>query len=200
MELLEGCTLRQELEQHTRLEVARALAVMRGVCTAVSAAHERGLIHRDLKPENIFLTRTGGEESAKILDFGLVKQLAGFGQDRESLATTAGVLVGTLRYMAPEQLHGGTPAESWDLWALSVVVYEMLVGAYPFAAPREIGDLMGPRGLSPVNLHLPDAPSEWQAFFEKSLSPDPTRRASSARELFSELHAAVAGLTSSAVG
>ncbi len=200
MELLEGSTLRQELERCGRLDVARALSVMRGACAATAAAHERGLLHRDLKPENVFLTRRGGEEAPKILDFGLVKQLAGFGQDRESLATTAGVLVGTLRYMAPEQLRGGKPAESWDLWALAIVAYEMLVGAYPFAAPQEIGELMGPRRVAVIHEQLPDAPPEWQGFFEKALSPDPAKRPGSARDLFASLQAAVAGLTSSAVG
>ncbi len=200
MELLEGCTLRQELERQTRLDVARALSVMKGACAATAAAHERGLLHRDLKPENIFLTRAGGEESAKILDFGLVKQLAGFGDGRESMKTTAGVLVGTLRYMAPEQLRGGAPAPGWDLWALTIVAYEALVGAYPFAAPQEIGELMGARRLSPINLHLPEAPPEWQDFFEKALSPDPAKRPASARELFASLQTAVAGLTSSAAG
>jgi serine/threonine-protein kinase len=200
MELLEGCTLRQEIEQVGRFEVPRALAVMRGVCAAVSAAHERGLLHRDLKPENIFLTRSGGLESAKILDFGLVKQLAGFGSGQESLATTAGVLVGTLRYMAPEQLRGGPPSPGWDLWALSIVAYEMLVGTYPFGAPQEIGQLMAPRALSPVSDHLPGARPQWQDYFNQALSPDPAKRPASAWQLFSELEKAVAGLTSSAVG
>ncbi len=191
MELLEGCTLRQELERRTRLDVERVLSVMKGACAATASAHERGLLHRDLKPENIFLTRSGGVESAKILDFGLVKHLAGFGQDLESLATTAGVLVGTLRYMAPEQLRGGAPAESWDLWALAIVAYEALVGAYPFAVPHEIGELMAPRTLSPVSVHLPEAPPEWQGFFEKALSPDPAKRPTSAQDLFLKLEKTV---------
>ncbi len=193
MELLEGCTLRQELERHGHLDLARALAIMKGACGAAAAAHEQGLLHRDLKPENIFLTRRGGEEAVKILDFGLVKQLSGFGQDRESLATTAGVLVGTLRYMAPEQLRGGTPAESWDLWALAIVAYEMLIGAYPFAAPQEIGELMGPRRVAVIHEQLPDAPPEWQGFFEKALSPDPAKRPASAQTLFAELQTAAGG-------
>jgi hypothetical protein len=174
MELLEGCTLRQELDGGTRLEARRALAVMRGMCAAASAAHQRGLLHRDLKPENIFLCRSGGEESAKILDFGLVKQLPGFGKGQsDSLATTAGVLVGTLKYMPPEQLRGASPAPSWDLWALAIVAYEMLVGAYPFTQPRELTDLIDPRALESVRQRHAEAPAAWQEFFESALSSDP---------------------------
>ncbi|HEU5249860.1 MAG TPA: serine/threonine-protein kinase, partial [Thermoanaerobaculia bacterium] len=191
MELLEGGTLRQEMERVGRFEVPRALAVMRGVCAAVSAAHEHGLLHRDLKPENIFLTRAGGEESAKILDFGLVKQLAGFGDGRESMETTAGVLVGTLRYMAPEQLRGGSPSPSWDLWALAIVAYEMLVGRYPFDGPREIADLMASRRVAAIHEVFPEAPPQWQSFFEKALAADTLQRPGSAQTLFEELQAAV---------
>ena len=192
MELLEGCTLRQELDGGTRLEVGRALAIMRCVCAAASAAHQRGLLHRDLKPENIFLCRSGGEEIAKILDFGLVKQLPGFGKGQsDSLATTAGVLVGTLKYMAPEQLRGASPAPSWDLWALAIVAYEMLVGAYPFAQPREMADLIGPRTLEPVRLHIPEAPAAWQKFFESALSSHPGKRPASAQSLLEGFQRAV---------
>jgi serine/threonine-protein kinase len=165
---------------------------MRDVCAATSAAHQRGLLHRDLKPENIFLCRAGGEETAKILDFGLVKQLPGFGKERpDSLATTAGVLVGTLKYMAPEQLRGASPAPSWDLWALAIVAYEMLVGTYPFALPREMADLIGPRALEPVRRKVAGAPAAWQEFFENALSHDPAKRPISAQALLEGFQRAV---------
>jgi hypothetical protein len=194
MELLEGTTLRRELGRVGRFEVPRAVGVMRGVCAAVSAAHERGLLHRDLKPENIFLTRSGGQESAKILDFGLVKQLSGFGTGQESLATTAGVLVGTLRYMAPEQLRGGPPSPGWDLWALAIVAYEILVGRYPFDAPGEIADLMASRRVAAIREGFPEAPPQLQCFFEKALATGTHERPDSAQKLFGELQAAVSAL------
>ena len=106
------------------------LHVMRGVCQAVDAAHRRQLVHRDLKPDNIFITE---EEVPKVLDFGIAKFV------RPALGSTAltatGIVVGTLRYMSPEQIRGGAPNPSWDLWALAVVAYETLAGRHPFAEP-----------------------------------------------------------------
>jgi tRNA A-37 threonylcarbamoyl transferase component Bud32 len=191
MELLDGCTLREELNRHGRFSVARALRALRGVCAAVAAAHERGLLHRDLKPENIFLTSTGDDEVAKVLDFGLAKQL-GFDSEARtaSVATEPGVLVGTLRYMSPERLGGEAATESWDIWALGVVAYETLTGAYPFT-PSDAG----PRGrLAEVRIHLPDAPPEWQGFFDRALAPDRSERPASALDFFAEFQAVVAGM------
>jgi serine/threonine-protein kinase len=106
------------------------LAIMRGVASAVEAAHRLQLVHRDLKPENIFLSRHDGSETAKVLDFGLVKFLdSGRGTITES---GPGVLPGTLPYMSPEQLRGEAPKPAWDVWALGVVAYEMLAGTRPF--------------------------------------------------------------------
>jgi hypothetical protein len=195
MELLDGCTLREELNRHGRFGVARALRALRGVCGAVAAAHERGLLHRDLKPENIFLTRTGDDEIAKVLDFGLAKQLAFDSEEQTaSVVTEPGVLVGTLRYMSPERLSGEAATESWDIWALGVVAYETLTGAYPFCPPEA-----GARGrLVEVRTHLPDAPPEWQGFFARALAADRSQRHASAPRFFAELQAVVAGMPESA--
>ena len=98
----------------------------------VEAGHRRGLIHRDLKPENIFLARTDDGEVAKILDFGLVKTVT---EDTHATRETgAGVVVGTLPYTSPEQIRGCAPTPAFDLWSLSVLLYECLTGRFPFPA------------------------------------------------------------------
>ena len=117
MELLEGTTLREEISSHGRFVPVRTLEIMRGVCAAVEAAHQRHLIHRDLKPENVFLARAQTGEVPKVLDFGLAKFLqtaaaaASSAPTATGAETGAGVLLGTLQYMAPEQLAGGTPSQ-----------------------------------------------------------------------------------------
>ena len=136
MELLEGATLREELNLRKQLNPSRTIEILRGVCAAVNAAHRRELIHRDLKPENIFLARSGGGtgELVKVLDFGIAKSLPPrnhTGTTRVTAETQPGVLVGTPAYMSPGQLLGESPDVSWDLWALSVVVYEALTRSYP---------------------------------------------------------------------
>jgi len=195
MELLHGTTLREELRREKRLPPARALAILRGVCAAVDAAHRRQLVHRDLKPENIFLARSNAapQETPKVLDFGIAKFLPTVTQ-LPTADTGTGALVGTLQYMSPEQLRGEAAAPAWDLWALAAVAYEMLTGAHPFAgsasAPVHAALLEG--RFTPVSAHLPDAPSTWQEFFERAFALESQRRPSSAPMLLSELERALA--------
>jgi hypothetical protein len=193
MELLHGCTLRQELRQRGHLPAARALEILRGACAAVEAAHRRRLLHRDLKPENIFLAHVEGLETAKVLDFGVVKPIAP-GEETLTLGETApGVLIGTLRYMSPEQLRGEAPAEGWDLWSLAVVAYEMLTGAYPFAGdvPADWQRAVLAGRVSPLRAHLGEAPASWETFFQKALASDRAQRPASASQLFADFQQVV---------
>lgn len=190
MELLKGCTLRQELLRQKRIVPARVVEILRGVCAAVEAAHQRRLLHRDLKPENIFLAQAGTQEVAKVLDFGLVKAIAP--SDEEQTATLAdtgpGILVGTMRYMSPEQLRGEVPAASWDLWALAVVAYEVLIGTHPFAAEGAADwhrAILAGRVIPP-RTHLQDAPASWDCFFGRALALDVNLRPSSATQFSAE--------------
>jgi tRNA A-37 threonylcarbamoyl transferase component Bud32 len=176
MELLEGRSLRDELELHERLDSARALWVLRGVCGAVEAAHRRQLIHRDLKPENIFLATSEDHsgEVVKVLDFGIAKFLAPAGNDAATRLTAAtGVIVGTPAYMSPEQLLGGSPNVQWDLWALAVVAYEILTGHLPSAAATTAWDQ--------------------HAFFARCFDTNPAKRPPSAAEFLRQLEAALSG-------
>jgi eukaryotic-like serine/threonine-protein kinase len=196
MELLEGVSLREDLKRLGRLPVERVLAVMRGTCAAVEAAHHRQLVHRDLKPENIFLARLEEGEIAKVLDFGIAKFLpsADMPTAQQPTADTAtGALIGTVRYMSPEQLRGRKVDMSWDVWALAVVTYEMLAGAHPFEATTaaEYHSAILAGRVTPVSDYLSDAPPAWQEFFSRALSLDAASRPASAAEFCSELEDAL---------
>jgi len=197
MELLEGATLRQHLEQHKTVAVPQILQVVGDVCAGLEAAHQHGLVHRDLKPENIFLTRNG---VTKILDFGLAKFLLPSNAAAATADTVSGVLLGTPQYMSPDQLHGEPVSPMWDLWALAVVTYEMLTGTHPFAAvslaQMQFAIVHG--RFAAVSVHSLDAPAEWQQFFERALNPDPSERPKSASEFRSELAKAFAVVGKSA--
>jgi tRNA A-37 threonylcarbamoyl transferase component Bud32 len=184
MELLNGGTLREELVQKTQLTAVRTLEILRGVCSAVQAAHRRNLIHRDLKPENIFLARSEAGEVPKILDFGIAKFLPSGTQ--ATVGTDQAVLIGTLPYMSPEQVRGEAAQPGWDVWALTVIAYEMLTGARPFS-----GAAMLSGQPTPISAHKPKAPAGWQDFFARALALDPAQRPGSASEFFSELKQAL---------
>jgi serine/threonine-protein kinase len=195
MELLEGVDLRGELKQKGRLAPPRVVEVLRGVCAALEAAHQRELTHRDIKPENIFLARAAGTEVPKVLDFGIAKYVSASAPTQSVTATGAGQLVGTLLYMSPEQLRGEAAAASWDLWALAVVAYEMLAGAYPFAGESMAewhAAVMGAR-FTPLARRLPSAPAGWEEFFQRALAVDPGARPGTAREFWLGLEGALAG-------
>jgi eukaryotic-like serine/threonine-protein kinase len=180
MELLEGTTLRERLVPGLPLTVAETLDVLRGVCAALDAAHDRGLVHRDLKPENIFLQNHSAGAVPKILDFGLAKafDLELRPERTTAFGTSAGLMVGTLEYMAPEQLTGDVVNPGWDVWATSVIAYEMLTGSHPFRHDATFGspssDFTGSREPGVV---LSDSA---RAFFRRALSTERALRPSRA--------------------
>lgn len=171
MELLSGHTLRSELVGEP-LPASRVMAVIGPVAAAIDAAHARRLLHRDLKPENIFLAEEGGAERVKVLDFGIARSLDG----QHGMTTLDGVLVGTPRYMAPEQLRGDPPSTAWDIWAIAVIAFEMLTGAHPFGGPRPAG--------TPL-------PPELATFFARAFANDASARPARAAELKSGLEEAI---------
>ena len=182
MELLDGRTLRAALHEHGSFAPRRAVDLLRGVASAVDAAHRLQLIHRDLKPENIFLVGAGADERAKVLDFGVAKSLvADAGGSRD---TVPGALIGTPLYMAPEQLRGFPPSPLWDLWALAVITFEMLTGDHPFADTAAGASPTGPAGYEErIAARLRGEVSVAGAFFARALAIDPARRPQTAAEL-----------------
>ena len=137
MELVEGQTLAQRIERGA-LELEEAIDIVTQVAAGLDAAHAKGIIHRDLKPANVMITEDG---TVKVLDFGLAKALEGDAaesvEDSNSptlsrAATQAGVLLGTAGYMSPEQARGKPVDKRADIWALGVVLFEMLTGTRLF--------------------------------------------------------------------
>ena len=132
MELLEGETLRARLA-HGALPARKAVELAAQIAEGLAAAHEKGIVHRDLKPENVFVT---GEGRVKLLDFGLAKEMAAAGSDSalqtEARNTAAGTVLGTVRYMSPEQVRGETVDHRSDIFSFGVVLYEMLSGRQAF--------------------------------------------------------------------
>jgi eukaryotic-like serine/threonine-protein kinase len=183
MERLRGVSLAERLGRDGALAPARALAILRDVCAAVDVAHARGFVHRDLKPANIFLARDDAGERAKVLDFGVAKLLAPAAAGPAD--TWAGALVGTPRYMAPEQLRGEPVSTAWDVWALTMVAFEMLAGqpAFEGADPARPGALAAAR-------------PQWRTFFDDALAFDPARRPPSALALADGLAGALGGAPS----
>ena len=159
--------------------------------TAIECAHRRQLVHRDLKPENVFLVQGDTEEFPKVVDFGLARFLATSPQ--ETIDTDPGQAAGTIRYMAPEQLGGHEVDPAWDLWALTVMAYEMLTGVNPFAGATtaDCFRTILAASFTPVSMHLPDAPGRWQEFFAQAFALDPADRPTNARMFLSQLGQAV---------
>jgi serine/threonine-protein kinase len=157
MELLDGEDLRSLLAREGILPFRRAVALMAEACYALGEVHAAGLVHRDLKPENLFVSRrSNGEDWCKVLDFGVAKM-------DSTLSTAPGVLVGTVRYMAPEQLRDPTAVNATtDVYGLGAVLYERLAGVPPFDG-ENIHEVMylvinrEPRPLSELNPSLPQA-------------------------------------------
>ncbi|HEY3438988.1 MAG TPA: protein kinase, partial [Actinotalea sp.] len=129
MEYIDGTNLRRHLGESGALPVAEALKTAEAVLDALAAAHRAGLVHRDVKPENILLAADG---RIKVADFGLARAVT------EVTATTAGTVLGTVAYLAPELVAHGTSDARTDVYAVGVLLHEMLTGAQPFTGATPI--------------------------------------------------------------
>ena len=129
MELLEGHSLDDELDQHAPLRLARCVSLLRPLCDALSAAHAEGIVHRDVKPANVMISRgPAGEEVVKVLDFGIAKLV----ESHAGGPATLDEIAGTPQYMAPERLLGEPSDHRADIYSVGVTTYVMLTGDFPF--------------------------------------------------------------------
>ncbi len=191
MEYLEGETLEDRLRKGA-LPLDEVTAIGSQIAEAIDAAHRHGVVHRDLKPGNVMLTREG----AKVLDFGLAKgvqvgALSGSTQTPTITQplTSEGSILGTLQYMAPEQLEGKEADTRSDIWGLGAVLYEMASGARPFEGTSQaslIASIMTGRVRALSELQ-PLAPARFDWVIERCLDKDPDRRWQSARDVALEL-------------
>ncbi len=139
MELLEGRTLHRGLRDEGPFDAERTTHIGRQICRSLREAHGLGVIHRDLKPANVYLVQHGDENDfVKVLDFGLVKNLDDTGED----LTQAGLFMGSPKYMSPEQIRGDKVDARVDVYALGVMMFEMLTGKVPFDRPNSVNILM----------------------------------------------------------
>ncbi len=147
MEYLEGKTLARVLKEEGPFIEERAAHIARQICRSLREAHALGVIHRDLKPANVYLVNHGDEaDVVKVLDFGLVKDVESDGED----LTQTGLFMGSPKYMAPEQIRGEHVDARTDVYALGVMLYEMVVGKVPYDKAKQVDTL-----LAHVNDALP---------------------------------------------
>jgi serine/threonine protein kinase len=158
MQHVDGVDLRRLVARDGRLAPARSLAILAPVARALDAAHARGLVHRDVKPANILVVEhgDGGGADAYLSDFGLLKRISS-----QTGLTQAGKLVGTMAYVAPEQIQGQPVSGAADQYALACVLFECLTGSMPFPREEEAAVLWAHLSSPPPSLadRRPDLPA-----------------------------------------
>jgi eukaryotic-like serine/threonine-protein kinase len=180
MELVEGGTLRDVLAAHGRLDVPATVAVLEPVLAGLAEAHRHGLVHRDVKPENVLISRAG---EVKVADFGLVTAAARAGMSH------AGMILGTVAYLSPEQVATGAADARSDVYAAGVTAYEMLTGTAPFTgdtaisvAYRHVHD-----DVPTPSARVPDIPAELDDLIMRATRRDPAVRPADAAAFLAAL-------------
>jgi YVTN family beta-propeller protein len=188
MRYVEGTDLAKLVAEEGALEARRAVEILEQVAEALDAAHEKGLVHRDVKPSNVLIAKAAGKEHCYLADFGLTKRTASL-----SGVTAPGDVVGTLDYVAPEQITGDEVDARSDLYSLGCVLYECLIGSPPFPRATDVALLWAhvheepPR---PSDLR-PELPKAVDGVVTRALAKDPARRYRTCGELVSASRAAL---------
>src|SRR5450755_665792 len=182
MECIEGQDLRSLIHERKKFPPQEAVEIIQQVCRALEAAHSVGVIHRDLKPQNIIRDKAG---RVVVMDFGLARTVAGDGM------TQTGALVGTMEYMSPEQALGKELDQRSDLFALGLILYELLTGKMPFQADSAIASLLKrtQERAAPVSAHDATILPALSTIVSKCLERDPTQRYHDAGEILADLDA-----------
>jgi eukaryotic-like serine/threonine-protein kinase len=183
MELVRGTSLREHLDRHGRLGPAEAVNVAVRVAEALETAHRAGLVHRDIKPANILLC---DDERVMVADFGIAKLT-------DADHTTEGTVLGTAKYLAPEQVQGTAVDARTDLYSLGIVLYEMVCGRVPFSGDSDTATVLARlhQDPTPPRQLRPDLTAPLEAVILHTLRRDPADRPDSAADLRSELLASV---------
>jgi serine/threonine-protein kinase len=197
MEFIDGPSLKALIQSGRAIAPARIVAILRQVASALATAHKHNIIHRDLKPHNIMLaTAPDGSEQAKLVDFGIAKTF-----DEATQLTSLGGALGTPYYMSPEQIEGRAVDARTDLYALGIILYEMLVGEVPFAdqsTPAVLVKQLKERPVPP-SMKNPAVPPALEAIALRCLEKDPEQRYQSADEFATALNEAAAAIPDASV-
>lgn len=188
-EFVDGETLRQRMTRD-KLTSTEALDITIQITAALAAAHQVGIVHRDIKPENIMIRPDG---YLKLLDFGLAK-LAGHSDGHiktltsEQVDISSGLLMGTVKYMSPEQARGLSVDARSDIFSVGVILYEMLAGRPPFAGttPRDVANAIAEDNPTPISKAAP-VPPEFERIVNKTLNKDKSERYATAENLLKDL-------------
>jgi serine/threonine protein kinase/tetratricopeptide (TPR) repeat protein len=193
MEFLRGETLQQMLARDGAMAPAVALGIARQMAAAIDAAHKTGIVHRDIKPANVMvcpeLSGEGTGERAVITDFGLAKLRSDSATREESTISVPGRVMGTLAYMAPEQLQASESTPATDIYAFGLVLFEMVVGAKAFPNSQSVAAAFGrlTQEAPSAKAAVPGLPHEWDAAIRACLEVDPAARPASAGEVLAIL-------------
>jgi serine/threonine-protein kinase len=181
MEHVQGINLRQLLLERGALSPARAVSIVEQVLRALAAAHAAGLVHRDVKPENVLL---GDDGRVKVADFGLARAI-----ETSNLTQTTGLLIGTVAYLAPEQVESGTADARSDVYATGVLLWELLTGAPPYAGdkPLSVAYRHVHEDVPPPSSAVGGIPPELDDLVVRATRRDPAQRPVDAAEFLAEL-------------
>lgn len=201
MEYINGETLGDYMERNGPIKITRCMEILKPLCEALDAAHKRNILHRDLKPANILLTKTAqGENTVKLVDFGLVKLLQPDDEITKGGANLTGMgeACGTPFYMSPEQVIGQPLAPTADIYSLGVILYQMLTARMPIESNsiRQILALKINQDIPPPSQRFPFIPSNLDKVLQKAMARDPRYRYQTAIELYQAFHGVVAEIAS----
>jgi serine/threonine protein kinase/uncharacterized RDD family membrane protein YckC len=180
MRYVDGTDLRELVQREGPLAPERAARIVAQVAEALDAAHARGLVHRDIKPANVLIARRGDTDHVYLTDFGLTKHSSG-----ESGLTKTGQWVGTLDYVAPEQIEGGAVDARTDVYALGAVLYQALTGRVPFERDTEVSKMWAHISDPPPSAvaKRPELPRALDAVIARAMAKKPADRYQSAGQL-----------------
>jgi tetratricopeptide (TPR) repeat protein len=191
MELIEGVTLSSKLRRHGPMPVREALHIALELCEGLRLIHERGIVHSDFKSANIMLAEENSRQRVVLMDFGLAHEaglhresIAGSTNGTASAGSGSGSITGTPDYMAPEQFEGKPVSPATDIYALGIVLYELVTGVHPYSAESTLAAALHrarkPKPPSSLQRHLP---RQWDRVIERCLEYDAKQRFQSAAEV-----------------
>ena len=182
MEYVQGADLSFLLKRQGKMAVGRALSVARQIADGLAAVHKAGIVHRDLKPANVIVD---AEDHARLTDFGIARAV-----NAKTLYTLPGSVVGTLEYMAPEQARGDAANQRSDIYALGLILYDLLAGGRPRVKSDDALAALIDRlehGPPPLTAIDPSIPADTVKVIERRLDVDPARRYQNIPELIADL-------------